>query len=164
MNHAIEIPAFLSHLKTYGGYPVPFTQLWTDSVPDFRAVDPERVSQCVNEKLCAICGVTLGEFCYFIGSDLSKENHLFTDPPMHEQCADFASKICPFVSGNREYSSRRIDEKVIRVEEMASPVRPKQMYILRTRTKKVGFVRVNDSTFIQAWIWSRVVEIKSTNT
>jgi hypothetical protein len=34
------IPAFLSHLKIYSGYPVPFTQVWIDGKPDFRAVDP----------------------------------------------------------------------------------------------------------------------------
>jgi hypothetical protein len=38
------IPEFLSHLKTYGGYPVPFTQLWIDGKPDFRAVDPTKTT------------------------------------------------------------------------------------------------------------------------
>jgi hypothetical protein len=75
----IEIPKFLSRLKTYGGYPVPFVQLWIDGKPDFRVIDPEKVARCVNEKLYAICGVRLGEFCYFIGGDLCKQNHLFTD-------------------------------------------------------------------------------------
>jgi len=158
--HDIEIPAFLSHLKMYGGYPVPFFQMYIDGKPDFRVVDPEKTLRCIKESLCAICGVKLGEFCYFIGGDLCKDNHLFADPPMHEQCAEFASKICPFVSGNRqEYSSRPVDPTVIRTEEMASAVRPKQMYILRTRTKKVGFVNVNGSRLIQSWIWSRVKEI-----
>jgi len=79
----IEIPKFLSHLKTYGGYPVPFVQMWIDGKPDFRVIDPVKTTRCVNEKLCAICGVKLGEFCYFIGGDLCKQNHLFTDPAMH---------------------------------------------------------------------------------
>lgn len=39
----IEIPSFLSHLKTYGDYPVPFVQIWIDGTPDFRVIDPERV-------------------------------------------------------------------------------------------------------------------------
>src|SRR5258707_235184 len=85
-------PKFLSHLKTYSGYPVPFTQVWIDDKPDFRAVDPARTMQCVQEKLCAICGRRLGEKCCFIGRPLSKTNRLFTDPPMHKPCADFDSQ------------------------------------------------------------------------
>jgi hypothetical protein len=155
-----QIPAFLSHLKIYNGYAVPFIQMWIDGKPDFRVVDPAKVLECVNKSLCAICGVKLGEFCYFIGGDLSKDNQLFADPPMHEQCAEFASKTCPFVSGKRqEYSNRPVDTTVARIEVMASSVRPKQMYILRTRTKKIGLVNVNGRPMIQAWIWSRVMEI-----
>ncbi len=65
----IEVPQFLSHLRTYRGHPVPFTQMWIDGKPDFRVVDPEKSIKCIHEKLCAICGVKLGEFCYFIASD-----------------------------------------------------------------------------------------------
>jgi hypothetical protein len=31
-----DIPSFLSHLKQYGDYPVPFVQMWIDGKPDFR--------------------------------------------------------------------------------------------------------------------------------
>ena len=95
------IPDFLAHLPRFGEYPVPFTQMWIDGKPDFRVVDPEKSLKCIQEKLCAICGVKLGEFCYFIGGPLSKQNRLFVDPPMHEQCAVFASTVCPFVSGEK---------------------------------------------------------------
>jgi hypothetical protein len=37
-----EIPSFLADLKTYNGYPVPFTQLWVDGKPDFRLEPFER--------------------------------------------------------------------------------------------------------------------------
>ena len=157
----IEIPKFLSHLKTYGGYPVPFVQMYFDGKPDFRVIDPERSDECLRDKLCAICGKRLGEFCYFIGGALCKENHLFADAPMHEDCADFASKTCPFVSGKKhEYSTRPVDETVTTVLEMASPVRPEKMFIFKTRTKTVQRVEVNGSPFIQAGPWSRVTEIQ----
>jgi hypothetical protein len=157
----IEIPKFLSHLKTYGGYPVPFVQIWIDGKPDFRVIDPEKVRQCVNKKLCAICGVKLGEFCFFIGSDLCKANHLFTDPAMHGPCAEFATRSCAFLSGKKpEYSNRPVAESVVRVEEMAASTRPKNMYVFTTRTKKFKFVKVEDSLMIQAGPWSRVVEIQ----
>jgi hypothetical protein len=101
ITNSIEIPKFLSHLKTYGGYPVPFVQMWLDGKPDFRVIDPEKSTRCVRQKLCAVCGVRLGEFCYFIGGDLCKANHLFTDPAMHGQCAEFATQACAFLSGRK---------------------------------------------------------------
>jgi len=160
MADVTTIPDFLSHLKTYGGYPVPFVQMYFDGKPDFRVIDPERAEQCLKEKLCAICGKRLGEFCYFIGSSLCKENHLFPDAPMHEQCADFASKACPFVSGRKdEYSTRSLDETVTTILEMASSGRPDKMYIFETRTKTVRRVSVNGNPFIQAGTWSRITEI-----
>ena len=56
MERVLKIPQFLAHLKTYGGYPVPFTQLWHVGTPDFRAVDSEHCARCLRDKLCAICG------------------------------------------------------------------------------------------------------------
>jgi hypothetical protein len=155
-----EIPTFLSHLKTYNGFPVPFIQLWAGSKPDFRAVNLEHCARCLRDKLCAICGRRLGEFCYFIGGPLSKKNRLLVDPAMHKHCAEFASKACPFVSGHRqEYSTRPVNKNVARIEETASAVRPEVMYILKTRTEKFNPARVNGRLMIHAGPWSRVRKI-----
>jgi len=79
---------------------------------------------------------------------------------MHEQCAEFASKTCPFVSGRKdEYSGRPVDETVIKVNKMASSVRPGKMFIFKTRTKKVRYVLVNENKFIRAGSWARITEI-----
>ncbi len=77
MERVLEIPEFLAHLKTYGGYPIPFTQLWAYGKPDFRAADMEHCARSLRDKLCSICGRRLGEYCYFIGGPLSKKNRLF---------------------------------------------------------------------------------------
>jgi hypothetical protein len=157
----IEIPQFLSHLKTHGGYPVPFVQMWIDGKPDFRVVDPVKTTRCVHEQLCAICGFKLRELCYFIGGDLCKQNHLFTDPGMHEQCAEFSTRACAFLSGKKpKYSDRSVSENLARVEQMAASVRPKHIYIFETRTKKCKLVDVEGSPMIQAGPWSRIVEIQ----
>ena len=153
----VEIPRFLSHLEVYGGFPVPFTQMWIDGKPDFRVMDSERVQQCAEEKLCAICGHRLGEFAFFIGGPLSKANHLFADPAMHERCADFASRTCPFVSGDRhEYSTRAVKNAgraVIKIDEMVSTQRPSTMFILKTRTKHVRAVTLQGQFLIQTGRW-----------
>lgn len=151
--HPVEIPDFLSHLSVYGGLPVPFSQAWVDGKPDFRATDPEKVIQCVTRKLCAICGKRLGEYAYFIGGPLSEANRLFSDPAMHQQCAEFASKACPFVSGQTDYSTRLIDESKVAVQAAVSAERPTTMFILKSRTKDMRLTKIRGSLAIEAGRW-----------
>src|SRR5258707_8898643 len=105
----MDIPDFLSHLPTYGEYPVPFIVKYVDGKPDFRVVDMEIWDRCVNEKLCEICGRKLGEISFIVGGPVTGQNYLFFDPPMHEACARFAAKVCPYVSGkDRKFSDRPV--------------------------------------------------------
>ncbi len=154
MERVLKIPQFLAHLKTYGGYPVPFAQLWHVGTPDFRAVDSEHCARCLRDKLCAICGRRLGEYCYFIGGPLSKKSRLFVDPAMHKQCAEFASQTCPFLSGQKlEYSNPSAEYKDALLTKVPMAPRPDTMFIMRTCTKKVRAVTVNGKTMIQAGPW-----------
>ena len=91
----IAIPEFLSHLPVFSGLPVAFTVAWSNGRPDFRVIDPACVEACVLDRLCAICGRRLGEYCYYIAGPSSRAHEVFSDPPMHEHCADFAASICP---------------------------------------------------------------------
>src|SRR5258708_4262078 len=146
----IEIPKFLSHLRTYRGHPVPFTQLWADGMPAFRAVDMERWAQCLQEKLCGICGKRLGAFCYFIGGPLSSDNNLFSDPALHESCAEFAFRTCPFLSGKKlEYSHKPVDHRDAVILKAQMAPRPDRMFIMRTRTRKIRPVKADNSYLIQ---------------
>jgi hypothetical protein len=154
MQSTTEILDFLSHLPVHRGLPVPFSQAWFDGKPDFRTVDPNKTIQCVQEELCAICGRRLGERSYFICGPLSKKSRLFTDPPMHKQCAEFAAETCPFVSGKKlEYSDRPANPQTVKVQEMVSTERPAQMFILAAWTKKTQLVRHDESVLIQAGPW-----------
>jgi hypothetical protein len=167
MKAAISIPEFLSHLPVHQGLPVPFMQAWFDGKPDFRAVDPVKTIQCVQERLCAICGRRLGEKSYFICGERSRESGLFTDPPMHKQCSEYAAETCPFVSGRKlDYSDRPVNASMAKVHEMVSTVRPATMFILTAWTKKTRLVRSGDSVLIHAgnWIGQKLIgqEEKST--
>jgi len=57
------------------------------------------------------------------------------------------------------YSKRSVDKNVMRVHEMASAVRPEVMYVLKSRTKNFGTIKLNGSLMIQAGQWSRIMEI-----
>src|ERR1700686_4558366 len=102
MEHpTIEIPKFLEHLPTWNSFPIPFTTFVHEGKPDFRVTDTLRWQECAHENLCAICGIVLGEYSYFIGGNRTLRYKMFYDPAMHEPCAEFASKVCPFLNGNR---------------------------------------------------------------
>lgn len=89
------------------GYPVPFVTMldpYTDE-PDFRVLDVRRQLQCIKDRLCSMCGEPLGKYIAFIGGPRSRDGHAFFDPGMHRECAEYASKVCPFIS--RENASYR---------------------------------------------------------
>ncbi|HXA78697.1 MAG TPA: hypothetical protein VNV41_16300 [Candidatus Acidoferrales bacterium] len=156
----LVIPDFLTHLPVFNGLPVPFTQAIIDGAPDFRATDFLKVKLCAEEKLCAICGHRLGDYACFIGGPLSRENHLFSDPAMHPKCAEFAARICPFVSGRTSgYSARSIDNTKLAVATNVSAIRPRVMYVLKTRTKHIHLVKAGHGFAVQAgpWIGEQVV-------
>ena len=148
-----NIPEFLLHLPTYNGYPVPFMVFWNGVTPDFRVTDMAKWTEVVGKRLCAICGKPLGYFCWFIGGPACREHRLFFDPPMHEACADFSAKSCPFLNGKREeyrpLESGPLPGVQIRVVEVMSKERPKQMFLLRARTQGYRGVRNGEDHLVQ---------------
>lgn len=103
----IEIPDFLKHLSTWHGYPIPYTTLiLQDGTPDFRVVDEAKRRNCIDKKLCGVCGEKLKRRIAFIGGPWSIENRTFIDPAMHLLCARFAAKTCPYLAGDkRQYAT-----------------------------------------------------------
>lgn len=119
------------------GRPIPFTNLIrADGTPDFRVLDAEKVKKCAREKLCALCGTRLGVHVFFIGGDGSANQGIFTDGPMHKECAEFASRACPFVALEQsQYSQRTCPAlpsgiKIIEMEEV-SREKPLKMYLVK---------------------------------
>lgn len=149
-----EISIFLSHLPTYRGYPIPFVQcILPSGIPDFKAIDSDRVWQCVEDRLCAICGRELLDVAVFIGGNLCIENRLFTDPPMHPDCVRFTAKTCPFVSGeHRQYSE--LPKKPGQFEhEGVAKGRMGKMYAMKARPEETRFVLVHGDLLIRAGKW-----------
>lgn len=136
----MEIPNFLTHLPMFSGFPVFYTVMWNGNKPDFRVVDHSKVERCVHNQLCGICGNRMFEWGYFIGGPNSRESLLFKDPAMHLLCAEFSTKICPYLTGQRvEYSERLavISGVIVQRSELMEAKRPKEMFILRARLRNV---------------------------
>ncbi len=82
------------------GYPILFTLARKHGEEyDFTTIDPEKVAECVNRKLCGVCGEKLinGDYWFISGPLSSDYSFYFTDPAMHEECARFALMICPWM-------------------------------------------------------------------
>lgn len=137
------IPKFLKHLKVFASLPVPFFVKRFKETPDFRVVDPENAALCLQKHLCGICGRKLGLYCYFIGGPKSKQSRLFADVPMHQECARYSMQACPFLRGDKTYSSRPIPEGVQDSGIMDTSGRPETMFILRAKTKAVALTSIN---------------------
>jgi len=45
--------------KHFAKYLIPFTQIWIDGKPDFRAIDAVKSLQSIEQSLCAILGIKL---------------------------------------------------------------------------------------------------------
>lgn len=158
----IEIPEFLNHLPVYRGFPIPFGTFVHEGKPDFRVTDMQRWDECVKLKLCGICGLRLGEYSYFIGGPQCKEHRLFFDPPMHEPCAEFSSKMCPYLNGRKtEYRPLSGPPPAgikIEIVEVSSDVRPDEMFMFKARTKGITLVRVNGRLCIKSPVFSGIRE------
>lgn len=80
------------------GFPVPYFVQWIDGEPDFRVADTRRMSQCVKQRRCWICGGKLGRMLAFTIGPMCSVNRVSAEPPEHPQCAAFAVVACPFLS------------------------------------------------------------------
>lgn len=108
----IAIPPRLARLpRDHRGFVVPFFVAWLDEqgrgveppngTPDFRVVEPRRMSECVNKNRCWLCGDPMGVHLSFVLGPMCTINRIISEPPSHRQCAEYAMKACPFLSRPR---------------------------------------------------------------
>ncbi len=85
------------------GYPVFFTVQPRGGMPldgkvDLRVVNAYNHQRCATERLCNVCGKPLYRTLYFIGSPACVQNRVFSDSPLHEECARYALRVCPYLT------------------------------------------------------------------
>jgi hypothetical protein len=103
MTDAVSIPARLRHRpRDARGYVIPFVQfIGDDGLPNFAVMDHRKVSRCLRQRRCGLCGEVMGIHLYFIGGDLCVVNRYFYDPPMHRDCAIYALEACPHLARSK---------------------------------------------------------------
>jgi hypothetical protein len=92
------------------GYPVPWFVAWLDGKPEFRALDPQKFQAAIRQRLCWVCGQTLGVYKCFVAGPMCGINRTSSEPPSHVDCARWSARNCPFLSNPRMI--RREDELI----------------------------------------------------
>ena len=152
-----DIPKYLKARPMWKGFPIPFTTLIKpDGDPDFRVTDQERWALCVTKGLCGLCGQPLVYWQAFIGGEKCKESHLFFDPAMHVECAEFAAKACPFIVGCKGYSIKTDQDST--ADRLISSERPEHMYLFKTRG--YDLVKIEGNIYIKAQPFKFIREIE----
>lgn len=92
----------MAHLvKDRRGYPVPAMVMRDGSGrPHFQINDELSRQQIIAEDLCAICARKLLRGRWFVGGPMCafSERGLYVDPPLHQECAEYALRVCPYLA------------------------------------------------------------------
>jgi hypothetical protein len=112
---ALPLPKTMRTLeRDHRGYPIPFIVMRDkDGKAHFTINDIRQVAQCVNKRLCAICGKRITGGFWFVGGSrcFLHEDGAFLDPPLHLECAEYALVVCPFLAA-RQWRER-IDDRLL---------------------------------------------------
>jgi hypothetical protein len=96
------------------GYPVPWFVAWQNGEPEFRALDPEKWIRAVRDKLCWVCGESMGIYKVFVLGPMCGINRTAAEPPCHMDCARWSVRNCPFLKNPDEV---RRESKELHLED-----------------------------------------------
>jgi hypothetical protein len=132
----IPVPERMQRFPRWRGYPIHYT-VWRDPTtgePNFRVMHEPRRVECFKKNWCHLCGRNLGAGPYcFIGGPKCVAQGAFIDGPMHRDCAEYAARVCPFLSSpTGKYSSEvacEIDGELVTYESVPN-LRPPKMALV----------------------------------
>lgn len=134
----VPIPERLAHLeRDERGYPI----FWAATNPtkpgeySFRGIYADRAFQSGKDGLCQLCGTPLAYWIAFAGGPKSVENRVFSEPPMHRDCLEYAYQVCPFLLrvGWDRTKQKDFAQKVAEVDPYGTLEKPERMAIYITR-------------------------------
>jgi hypothetical protein len=99
----IPVPRRMAHLPVApSGYVVPwFVSKLDDGSYDFRAFDWIKLQRAMKQKLCWLCGQSVGRRLAFVIGPMCMVNRVTSEPPSHRDCAEYAVRACPFLTQPR---------------------------------------------------------------
>jgi hypothetical protein len=95
---SIETPQCIARLPQARGFHIPWFVPWIDGKPEFRVADGKKFQLAIMDRLCWICGDSLGRYLTYVAGPMCGINRVSAEPPSHLECARYAAKVCPFLS------------------------------------------------------------------
>ncbi|WP_188194862.1 hypothetical protein [Nonomuraea sp. SYSU D8015] len=94
------IPIQLAYAETYNGMVIPFITLrHADGTPEFGQIDHNRVAECITGRLCQLCAQPLTDAAVLMARPMDFGYGYVPEPAQHPECAAYAIKACPMLSG-----------------------------------------------------------------
>jgi hypothetical protein len=124
------------------GLPIPFV-VYRDlkGMPHFSINDTGVVDRVIAEGLCGLCGRPLKpDQIWFVGGPGSsfREDGMYIDPFMHEDCGRYAVQVCPFIAApnyrrveGRTLKAGDIHEEASLYDNQIAPPRPLVFFFTR---------------------------------
>lgn len=132
----IEIPDRMKKFPLWKGkYPIHYTVFVEDGIPQFKTLARARQVEAIQKNLCHLCGERMSAPYWFIGGPGCAKSRHFLDGPMHEECARYATKICPFLANpNARYrgtpeSTNQAYQIMVREAIKEGTERPTKMFL-----------------------------------
>lgn len=98
------IPASCEARPTTAGLVIPWANVeLADGGVDFRVQHESKVQRCWIEGRCQLCGNVIERPFVFFGGPRQLAELKFDEPPLHPECAVYASRACPMVAGRMDH-------------------------------------------------------------
>ncbi|MGW4696893.1 hypothetical protein ACWEO1_31440 [Kitasatospora cineracea] len=93
------------------GLPIPAVNVHPDGEVDFISINSEKAMELAVRGRCGLCARQMTGPVAFLGGPTAAEAGLYSDPPMHEECAEAALTLCPHIARPhaRRASERRLE-------------------------------------------------------
>lgn len=156
----VPIPENLKRFPLWKGkYVIHFTVYTAkDGSPDFKVVNEARRREALAKNLCHLCGKRLEQPIVFIGGPKAEKNRVFMDGPMHEECARYATKVCPYLAladSDHSKAPARVDaDHRIIVSQAVDSGRPARMALYFT--DRYEEIRTPEGILVKAGYWSKI--------
>lgn len=169
--NAEQWPPEVAHLPVcpHRELPIPFiAEVGTDGSGHFTILDERRKQECLEHRLCAMCGLRMDKEIAFLGDPVSLEaDGFWIEPPVHERCAELAvGGLCPYMSRER-VPRRPPDDDVALIglnpDELAdvgraAPKRPAVIAIARSYA--VGLAQTHTGSLTMVYQATQVVRVR----
>ncbi|QKW22316.1 hypothetical protein HUT16_27445 [Kitasatospora sp. NA04385] len=98
------------------GLPIPAVNVHPGGEVDFVTINGPAALQLAGTGRCSLCGQRMTGTATFLGGPKCAEFGFYSDPPMHEECAEWALKLCPHIARPhaRRASERRVAHDAVR--------------------------------------------------